>query len=152
MDSLLLLYLVLVVAPISNLIHEIGHTVGARLAKADRVIIRIGKGKQIIKFVYPKLEIYVGLLYFTAGVTESKRAKDYTSFEKLYITFFGPFFNALVVFICYGIYQFTANELILVFLLYNSWLFLMNSVPFKLRDQKSDGYIMLREILAKRIK
>lgn len=152
MSVYLLLYLIVFVAPISNLIHEIGHTVGAKIAKASNILISIGRGKRIIKIVFPKLEVHVGLLFFTAGVTESTREKDYTSFEKLYITFLGPFFNAIIVVIFFGIYQFTSNEFILVFMLYNSWLFLMNCVPFKIKEQESDGFIMLKEFIAKRTK
>lgn len=149
MNTILLLYLVIVVAPISNFIHELGHGIGARIAKADQINLIVGSGKRIIRFVITSFDIQIGLLFFTSGYTISNRDKQYSSFEVMYITFLGPLFNAMFVCIFFLLYQHISTNYILVFMLYNAWLFIVNILPFKINGRESDGYIIFREIWKK---
>ncbi|WP_010095982.1 site-2 protease family protein [Ornithinibacillus scapharcae] len=148
---LLMLYLIIIVAPISNFIHELGHAFGAKLAKADRVVLNIGRGSKMINFTFRKIEIRIRWLFFTSGNMFSERNREYRSFEIIYITLFGPLCNAIVVFILYLVYHILPNSYVLIFLLYNGWLFLMNCIPFKIGMQYSDGLIMIKEILRKNV-
>jgi Peptidase family M50 len=149
MNTLILLYLVLFVAPISNLIHELGHLIGAKLAKADEVKVYIGRGTSVCKFVYRTTEIDIGSVFFTSGFTVSRREELYKPIEIVYITFFGPFLNAAVALILYLLFLHMQNDYILVLILYNCWLFVMNCIPFKIKDQQSDGYIIMKELIGK---
>jgi Zn-dependent protease len=149
MNTDLLLYLVLFVAPISNLIHELGHMIGAMLVKADKITIILGRGKQVFKLYFEHVDIQLGWLFFTAGLTISNRSVPYKSSEMVCITLWGPLLNAIIVFISYLIYQSIPNTYTLVFMLYNGWLFIINCIPFKIGKQESDGYIIIREIVKK---
>lgn len=145
MNTILILYLILIVAPISNLIHEFGHMLGAKIAKADHVQVYIGRGKSIIKLPFQKTEIHFGTFFFTSGLTISQRKDDYHSIEIIIITILGPLLNAIIVFISYLLYNNVPSIFILLFLLYNAWLFITNIIPFKLGKKESDGYIIVKE-------
>lgn len=149
--ALMMFYLVLFVAPTSNFFHELGHLLGARLAKADVITITIGRGKEVLKLEYQNIGIQIGILFFTSAVTSSSREKPYGSFEMIYISFLGPFFNAIIVFICYPLYQDLTNPYFLLFILYNGWLFMMNCIPYKIGKQESDGYVIMKEIFQKNV-
>ncbi|WP_047980002.1 site-2 protease family protein [Ornithinibacillus contaminans] len=149
MNIILLLFLVFIVAPISNLIHELGHLTGAKLAKADAIRVHIGRGRKVFQVAINQIEIVIGIVFISAGVTESRRDRTYKSYEVIYITLLGPLFNAIAVFICYLLYEVVRNEFLLLIMLYNGWLFMMNCIPFKMKDQASDGYIVLKEIFGK---
>lgn len=146
---LLLLYLIFIVAPISNFAHELGHAIGAKFAKAERIVLNIGRGKPILNFTIRKIEFQIRWLFFTSGNMFSKRKKEYQSFEIIYITFFGPLSNAIVVFIFYIVYQNLPSPYVLIFVFYNGWLFVMNCIPFKIGMQYSDGLIIIKEIFQK---
>lgn len=148
---LLLLYLIFIVAPISNFAHEFGHAIGAKLAKANKIVVNVGRGKTLLNITCQKIEFQVRWLFFTSGSMFSKRSREYRSFEIIYITLFGPLCNAIIVFIFYMIYQEIPNTFIIIFLLYNGWLFLTNCIPFKIGKQYSDGFIIMKEIFKRNV-
>ncbi|WP_096270505.1 site-2 protease family protein [Paucisalibacillus globulus] len=147
MNTVLLIYLVFIVAPISNLIHELGHMLGAKLARADEITVYIGRGKRIFRLLFHQTEIRFGIAFFTSGLTQSNRKENYHSHEMIYIALLGPLLNALIVFIFYFLYIILPNAFILIFILYNAWLCIMNCIPFKIGKQKSDGYIIIEQML-----
>ncbi|GGA60925.1 site-2 protease family protein [Ornithinibacillus halotolerans] len=146
---ILFVYLLFVVAPLSNLVHELGHLIGAKLAKADSITLLHGRGRTVQQFSFKNINIQFGWLFFTTGLTKSNREQAYHPNEKIYISFMGPFFNGIIVFIFYFLYQLLPNAYISLVVLYNSWLFIMNIIPFKIGKQRSDGYIIIREIFRK---
>lgn len=149
--ALLVIYLILVVAPFSNFVHEIGHLLGAKLAKADEITLVIGRGKKLFRLAFFNMELLIGRLFFSSGYTVSKRAEPYSNVEVFYITLMGPLLNAIIVFICYLLYQSLPNTYLLIFMLYNGWLFVMNTIPYKVGKQESDGLIMVRAIFQKNV-
>ncbi|WP_026906598.1 site-2 protease family protein [Paucisalibacillus globulus] len=151
MNTVLLIYLVFIVAPISNFIHELGHMLGAKLARADDITIYVGRGRRIFRLLTHQTDIQVGIAFFTSGLTVSNRKNVYRPHEMIYITFLGPLLNAIMVFIFYLIYMNLPNTFILFFMLYNGWLFLVNCIPFKIGKQESDGYIIVRELFSKNV-
>ncbi|MBC5637116.1 hypothetical protein H8S33_09885 [Ornithinibacillus sp. BX22] len=149
--ALLLIFLILVVAPLSNFVHEIGHLLGAKLAKADEITLVIGRGKKLFRLVFYNMELQIGRMFISSGYTGSKRIKPYSNVEVFYITLFGPLLNAIIVFICYLFYQSVPNTYLLIFMLYNCWLFVMNAIPYKVGKQESDGLIMVRALFQKNV-
>ncbi|WP_042145772.1 site-2 protease family protein [Paucisalibacillus sp. EB02] len=150
MNTVLLIYLVFIVAPISNLIHELGHMLGAMLAKADEITLYVGRGRKLCGLLFRQTEIQFGMAFFTSGLTISTRKEDYRSHEMIYIAFFGPLLNGIMVFIFYFLYINLPNTFIFIFMLYNGWLCLMNCLPFKIGKQESDGYIIVRQMFSKK--
>jgi len=148
----LLLFLVLVVAPIGTLIHEGGHAIGALLVRADHINLSIGLGKKIGTISFRNFQITVHMLFFLGGFVQSYRNASYRIIEVVCITLFGPINNGLFAILFYlldGIYY---NQYIHLLFLFNLWLALMNIIPYKIKGKQSDGYTILRILLDKYIK
>lgn len=131
-------------APISNVAHEVGHMIGAFIVKADHMHLSIGKGKRVVTFTFKKLKVTLRRLYFTGGQAESMRYKAYLPIEMVFITIMGPLMNLLCAFIFYLLFQVHPTDIILLFILFNVWLGLGNLIPFKFKQNYSDGYMILK--------
>lgn len=135
-----LLYLVFVVAPMSNFLHELGHALGAILVKADKVKIMIGKGNKIKSIGTERRMLDVNSWYFIGGLTESSRDKPFNKKEKILILVFAPIFNGFVAIIFYFIFTFYPNIFVEIVIWYNLWLMLSNLIPFEWDGKQTDGY------------
>ncbi|WP_284141243.1 MULTISPECIES: site-2 protease family protein [unclassified Virgibacillus] len=143
---LFILLFILLIAPISNTIHECGHMIGARITGADHMLLSIGIGKPIATFSLRRVTVTIHLFYFLGGMATNVRSIPYRPFEMAIITIGGPFFSILCAFVVgllMGIYP---NEILLLFLLFNLWIGIINLIPFKRKDKKSDGYILFKLI------
>lgn len=139
--------LLFLVAPVSIVMHEIGHLLGAKIVKADYLNLSIGQGKRLFSFSGETFIITVHALYFLGGETKSKRKQPYKPLDILLITAGGPIVNLLLVFVFYVIYSVYPFKYILLLILFNLWLGLGNLIPFKIRGKCSDGYIIFKAIL-----
>jgi len=149
MDILTIAYLFFLIAPISILIHELGHVSGAFIVKADHIRLSIGIGNKNKLLDFNRLQVIVHSVYFIGGVTQSKRNIPYTKVEIILITFLGPAFNVIAACICLFIYEIYPNRFWQLFLWFNAWMAIINSIPFKIKDRQTDGYTILDLIVRK---
>lgn len=152
MDIYLLIYLILIVAPISTIIHESGHMIGSFLSKSDHMKLSIGYGKEIIHFSKKNIEVTIRLFFFLNGNTKSERHRPYGVMEHILISVCGPLNNIIFVFLFYFIYMIHPNDYILLFIFFNGWLAITNIIPYKIKDRYSDGYLIVKMIKTKILK
>ncbi|UJL44757.1 site-2 protease family protein [Virgibacillus sp. NKC19-16] len=149
MDIYLLLYLVFIVAPLSSLLHEAGHAAAARTVGADQITLSIGLGKRINTVIFAKVQIIFHAIFFLGGLAKSERAVPYKSWEIVWITIVGPITNALFALLFYILYVMYPNDYLQLLFLFNIWLAFVNSIPFKIKERRSDGYLILQTISKK---
>lgn len=143
----LIIVLIIVIAPISLLFHEIGHVVGAKLMSATKILLTIGIGKQIFSLSIQNIDIRFRKFFVVNSFTSTIRNRPFTNKEKIFITFMGPLFSSLLALLAYGIYySFLSNIYVLILFLFNLWLVLINLLPFKIGEKESDGYIIMQLI------
>ncbi|WP_373892688.1 site-2 protease family protein [Virgibacillus natechei] len=150
MDIYVLLYLVFIVAPLSSLLHETGHAAAARTVGADQITLSIGLGKRIKTIIFDNVQITFHAIFFLGGLAKSERLIPYKPWEIIWITLVGPLTNAffaLLFYILYGIYP---NEYLQLLFLFNVWIAFINSIPFKIKERRSDGYLILQTIFSKK--
>lgn len=149
MDIYLLLYLVFIVAPLSSLLHEMGHAAAARIVGADQITLSIGLGKRINTVIFDKVQITFHAIFFLGGLAKSERIIPYKSWEMVWITMIGPITNAFFAFLFYILYVMYPNDYLHLLFLFNLWLAFVNSIPFKIKERHSDGYLILQTITKK---
>lgn len=149
MDIYLFLFLVFIVAPIGTLIHESGHLIGARTIQADQVTLSIGRGKQIGSFSLKRIRIDIHAIFFLGGLAQSERDPPYKPTEIIWITFCGLLSSSIFAIIFYLLYHTYSNYYIQLLFLFNGWLAVVNSIPFKMKGKQSDGYMICKLILRK---
>lgn len=142
MNIYLLLFLLLIVAPIGTIIHEGGHLIGAKLMKADHIVISIGSGKKILTFSVKNIQINVQMFYFIGGHVQNKRDVPYKLFEMICIISFGPILNGIFTVVFYLLYYILVSEYLYLLFLFNLWLMIINIIPFKFKGKHSDGYMI----------
>lgn len=137
-----LIFLILVIVPISLFIHELGHLLGAKYLKADRVTIYLGAGRKLFTLSFKEMTLNVSLLIMFNAHTQSERKQNFTNKELAFITMMGPLFSLIFTGFFSLLFIITTSELIFYFFLFNLWLAVINLVPFKTKNQKSDGYLI----------
>lgn len=143
MDIHVILWLVLFIAPISTILHEFGHVLGAKSMNADSITFSIGAGKTVYTFSYKQIHISVHTLFFLGGLAYSERNVPYKPIEVIWITLCGPVSNGIVAAVIYVLFGFS-NVYFQLFILFNIWLAVVNMIPFKLKDKHSDGYTIVK--------
>lgn len=151
MDIYIVLWLVLVVAPVSTFLHEVGHVLGAKWRKADLIRLSIGAGKQIAFFSWKQIRVYFHLLFFLGGIAYNKRNEPYNRIEIIFISLCGPLSNAIAAAISFSLGGYSLLP-VRLFILFNLWLLAINLIPFNVRGKQSDGYMIWKTISAKHAK
>jgi len=137
--------LIILLAPISLLIHELGHVYGATRMKATKVQLSIGIGSTLFQRDTNKFEIILRRFFLVHYATATVREEPFRRSEKLFITIMGPLFNAICAFSLFLIEYYVYTHLIIqLFMLFNIWLVVMNLIPFKIGQKHSDGYTIYR--------
>lgn len=149
MDIYLLLYLILIVAPLSIVLHEMGHAFAARIVNADLITVTIGKGKRFKRIGLKRTQIIVYSNFLLGGVAESIRNKPYNSFEVIWITIFGPILSGIIAFLFYILNEMYPNNYLQLFFWFNIWLAVVNIIPFKIKGKQTDGYMIIKVITQK---
>ncbi|MFD1039233.1 M50 family metallopeptidase [Virgibacillus byunsanensis] len=149
MDILLLLYLILIVAPIGSIVHELGHALGARILSANHVILSIGTGKKLFHYSCKYLDVAIHPIYFIGGHSYSERGNPYKNHELIWISICGPISNGLFSLLFFYVYNLFPNSYIQLLILFNLWLALVNMIPFQFNGKQSDGYTVFKRILKK---
>ncbi|WP_077358065.1 M50 family metallopeptidase [Virgibacillus halodenitrificans] len=143
----LLFYLILIVAPISIAMHELGHALMAIVLKAHKVEVSIGAGKKLGGISRKGFQLSIYSLYFLGGVVEHEKKHPYKLREIIWISLSGPIMNAILAFIVYLLYDWIPNNYTSLFLLFNIWLAVVNLIPFKIKEKQTDGYTIFKEII-----
>ncbi|MFC2948265.1 site-2 protease family protein [Virgibacillus sediminis] len=137
----LLLYLIFAAAPLSTMIHELGHAAAARLLRVDDVSLSIGSGKEIGSLEAAGIRINIHVCYFLGGVVQSVGNNTLKGREKVLISLAGPLASAFSAFLAF-LAMTGSNEYLHLFALFNLWLAAVNILPFKFRGKETDGYII----------
>ena len=133
--------------PLSLIIHELGHIVGARLNKATNIKLTIGTGRIIFQKSCYYIKIVVRLILFIGISTASHRTVRFSHNEKFFIALLGPVFSLLFALLLCLLYIFYINyDSLQLAYLFNFWLFIINMIPFRVGQKQSDGYTMYRMI------
>lgn len=146
MDSLYVLCLIFIVAPIGTFLHEMGHAAGAKMVKADIIIVSIGLGKNIGVISWHSIKIKLKAFFFIGGYVQSERKIAYKLFEIIWIAICGPLSNAIFAFLFYLLYVMYPIGFFKLLFLFNLWLAVINIIPFKLFGKQSDGYTIFTAI------
>ncbi len=149
MDISLLLYLLVVVAPIGTALHEAGHIIGAKSLNADRMRLTIGSGTIVSTFVIRKIQVTIRAIFFLGGLASSERENTYKPYELIWIAFCGPLANGVVAFFLYLFYIAYPSNYLLLLLLFNLWIAIINLVPFRFKEKQSDGYTIVKVLTDK---
>ncbi|MFB4166374.1 site-2 protease family protein [Virgibacillus sp. JSM 102003] len=149
MSISLLLHLLFVVAPISTVLHEAGHIIGAKSLNADRMRLTIGSGTIVRTFFISKVQITIRAIFFLGGLASSERKNMYKPYELIWIALCGPLTNGFVAFLLYIIYTAYPSNYLLLLLLFNLWIGIINLVPFRFKEKQSDGYTIVKALTQK---
>jgi len=146
MNITLIIYLVLVAAPISTILHETGHALAAKYAKADKIILLIGIGEPFKILTISNIQLVIHKLFFIGGMVESIRKQPYNKKEKIRITISGPVTNAITAMLSYFLYLMWPSKFLYLFFMFNIWVAVVNIIPFKIKGKQTDGYTVLQLI------
>lgn len=138
-----LFWLIIIIGPISNFLHECGHALVANLLKADQIKLTIGSGSCIKQYCTKRVEVNILSKFFIGGFSKTTRTPFFTKKELVLIAIGGPISSgilSIVALLCYFIFM---NEVLLLTTIYNGWLALVNLIPFKIKSKQSDGYVIL---------
>ncbi|WP_249871909.1 site-2 protease family protein [Oceanobacillus saliphilus] len=146
MDSYLIANLIFVIAPLTTLIHELGHVSGSLALKADYVQLCMGIGKRKSVTTYRRVEFIVYPFFFIGGFTRSERNKPYLKSERIWITILGPIFNGISALVSYLLNEVYPSEFLQLFFWFNIWMSFVNIIPFKINGKQTDGFTILELI------
>lgn len=144
MTIYLLFYLILIVGPLSILLHESGHAIAARVVKADCITVSLGYGKILSSTVIERFQLNIHMVFFLGGLARSERKIPYKSSEIIWITISGPIANGLFTCLLYFIYVIYPNEYVYLLCLFNLYLTVVNIIPFRIKGKQTDGYTILK--------
>ncbi|MCT2537437.1 hypothetical protein NC661_00600 [Aquibacillus koreensis] len=147
MDWINILFFLLVIAPLCVLIHECGHALGGLIVKADQVRLEFGIGWKIKEFAWKKVQVVLYTFLFIGGLAQSTRNIPFTRMEVAIISVSGPLLNTIIAFLVICLE--TTSVLGQLFMFFNLWLAFINVIPFKWKQKKSDGYIIMQQLLKK---
>jgi len=138
---------ILLLAPMSLVLHELGHALTASLYDAKDVQVIIGNGKRHVSFKLWKIKLKFHSFLFVNYQTKSSRQIPFTAKEKVHIAASGPFINGFLALILSLIYYFVQTEIMLQLMItFNLWLAIVNCIPFKIGQKQSDGYTIYKLI------
>ncbi|MGP4107368.1 site-2 protease family protein [Virgibacillus sp. L01] len=149
MNISLLLYLLVVVAPIGTVLHEAGHIIGAKSLNADRMRLTIGSGTIVSTFFIRKIQVTIRAIFFLGGLASSERENMYKPYERIWIALCGPLTNGVIAFILYFLYKAYPSNYLLLLILFNLWIAIINLVPFRFKEKQSDGYTIVEVLTNK---
>ncbi len=145
----MILLVIFVLFPLATLLHELGHHLTARLTGIKETQIRVGIGPPILHINNRLLKLECRLFYFIGAHTFSGQIDETTSFNRFFITLNGPLVNAVTAGWLWGFYGSDTSLLgntLTLFAFINLWIAIGNLLPFKIRNRKSDGYIVLESL------
>ncbi|WP_010650750.1 site-2 protease family protein [Oceanobacillus massiliensis] len=146
MDMYLLACLLFVIAPLSTLIHELGHVSGAFSVRADFIHLSVGIGRQSRIITFKNLQIILHPVYFLSGFTRSGRKDPYSKSEAVRIAVMGPLFNGATALFIFIINEFVPSSFLQLFFWFNIWMTIGNMVPFRIGGKETDGFAIIKAV------
>ncbi|WP_087971579.1 hypothetical protein [Oceanobacillus rekensis] len=146
MDIYLIAYLLFIIAPLTTLIHELGHVSGSFIVKADSIQLSMGYGKRQLILNFKQIKFTFYAFYFLGGNTWSNRAKPYKNSEMVWITILGPIFNAVSAWVSYCLNELYPSTFLHLLYWFNIWMAVVNIIPFKINGKQTDGLTILHLI------
>lgn len=147
---MIILIFLLIAAPITVFIHELGHALGSYLMKADKIELNIGAGPKLFSIQNRKWTICIYIFYMLGAHTASERYPYFSKTEQIVISAFGPLLNGVIGLIVQQWNPVDHLGICQLFALFNFWLFFINLIPFRIGGKQSDGYTILQKILTKK--
>ncbi|KMJ58889.1 hypothetical protein AB685_07370 [Bacillus sp. LL01] len=144
LDTLMFFYLVV---PLVHLIHEAGHVSLAKLHKVNNTQIEIGIGPKLIQFSFRGTSVRINIIPFLGGHSTNDTQGELPHRKVAWISLGGPLFNlvsVLLVIPFWTPYQFSFSTL---FILFSLWIGIVNLIPFKLGEKRSDGWQIVAAII-----
>ncbi|WP_345239102.1 site-2 protease family protein [Pontibacillus salipaludis] len=138
-------WFVFIVAPFCLLLHELGHSLLARTAGAERVEVFLGSGPSLKIQVNPSYRIHIGLWYFLGAMVSYDKREGFYPGDRIAISLGGPLFSLGGAVISWGIYLYAPYPIISFMMVFNCWLFIINLIPFSIRGKQSDGYLVMKD-------
>ncbi|WP_347550516.1 site-2 protease family protein [Pseudalkalibacillus hwajinpoensis] len=140
-----LLMVILIISPLSLLLHEAGHTLAANIFTTAGVKLHLGMGPRLFTWKHARGEVAVNAIYFAGGMTISTQP-DKTS-SKVVIALSGPAMNLSIAALALALPL--PTSLIAWVLFFNLWLGVTNLIPFKILGKESDGWTIMKAIFQK---
>lgn len=143
-----IIWFLLVIAPLTLFIHELGHSLGAYIVKSDKIQLFFGVGKRIKSFSIKRWTVHLHSFYMLGGHTVSERDPYYSKMEQVIISLFGPLLNGWIGIL--GTFLFSNHSgVLLIFILFNFWLCIINLIPYRIGSRQSDGYAAVKALFSK---
>ena len=142
---MLLIGFLLLAAPISNLLHEIGHILVARFFQVRGTQISLGIGPKLFGFKVGGTFLEINLVYFIGAFSTNDSSLEISDFKKAMIAVGGPVMNIVIAVVMMRIYE-IENMLVSLTIFYNIWLGIMNLLPYKFIGKASDGWVFLSSL------
>ncbi|MFQ3542923.1 site-2 protease family protein [Halobacillus rhizosphaerae] len=139
-----LITLIFIAAPVSLLIHELGHVTVALFLGAENSLISLGSGQEILKGRIGKLDFRIHLFLFHGAYSLNENKQSFTNSQQALISMGGPVMNVCLSAALYftGISQ--LSVLLHWLFLFNLYLAVVNLVPISIKGRKSDGYRIVK--------
>ena len=137
----------IIVVPVSMLVHELGHAFGAILIGAASVSIQLGIGRKVLSLKFGKVRLTIRLIPWFGAYTKSMLRAETSNLKGALIPAGGPIISMAVFAILLLSYIEWTTEWLSFALLFNGWLAIVNTIPFRLGKKQSDGYTVLYMLL-----
>ncbi|KGP93306.1 hypothetical protein N780_12850 [Pontibacillus chungwhensis BH030062] len=138
-------WFVFIVAPFCLLLHELGHSLLARTAGADRVEVFLGIGPSVKFQINPSFRIHIASWYFLGAMASYDKREGFSPGDRMAISLGGPLFSLGGAVISWGIYLYAPYPIVSLMLVFNCWLFIINLIPFSVKGKQSDGYLVIKD-------
>ncbi|MCD5323054.1 MULTISPECIES: site-2 protease family protein [Pontibacillus] len=139
--------LLFLIAPLCLLLHECGHALLARSAGAERVEVFLGVGPAYQMQVHPSFSIHIASLYFLGAMASYDKQDVFKPGERIAISLGGPLFSLGGAVLSWGSYLYFPHPILSFMIIFNLWLFAVNLIPFKIRGKRSDGSLILQDLI-----
>lgn len=153
-ETIFLLFCFFTILPFTTILHELGHFFSAKLCKAEKITVRIGSGKEILKYKSGDTLFVLHMLPFGGHIVYQLFKPTELNF--LIVSLGGPLLNGfvalLLLFPGFGHGDHWVTLWFQWLALFNIWTCVFNIIPFKLNSYYSDGWsiiIFLRALLKK---
>jgi len=146
------LMLLVIIVPLSLLLHELGHGCIAYIRNVPCIDIGIGMGKEIFSFQIGRMHVHISLIFFLGAFASYSSEEGFKHLDKALISLGGPLFSMVAFWLCWWGFMTIQTNFLFTLMLFNGWLALINLFPYKIKEKKSDGYILVEAILSRTFK
>jgi Zn-dependent protease len=143
----------LTILPITIIIHEFGHFFCALACNVKKIKVSLGIGKKIGHLKYKELMFVIHILPL-GGKTHYEMHTN-NRLSQVIISIGGPFLNGIVAFLLLMQGIGSGEQYITLWFqwlaVFNLWMFVVNSIPFKIGKYYSDGWAAFYTIKTSKI-